>query len=275
MDTPNQKHQDSIGNRLNNICWKSRIDLFNQAEGAEITYSAYKFQADNIKQSDEENITVTFPVRYTPSRETIDSTHTYTKENFLARIEELGHVQLATNSLMQILTITEAALGDIVIEIIKAFPKKAGGKRSLTVSQILETTSLEELHTRIASAFLNDLSYKSPADFAKEIENIISMNLLECPAYHWYIEAKATRDVYVHNRGYSNDVYFNKAGAHSRVQQSGEKLPVDLRYFLEVYEHCLQLIEWIEANLHEKWHSSLYEEYQRKKQEESENKNQE
>jgi hypothetical protein len=37
-------------------------------------------------------------------------------------------------------------------------------------------------------------------------------------------------------------------------------LPVDIRYFLESYEACLQLTEWFEKELHERWHSADFEE---------------
>jgi hypothetical protein len=33
-------------------------------------------------------------------------------------------------------------------------------------------------------------------------------------------------------------------------------LPVDIPYFLESYEACLQLTEWLESELDQHWHSS-------------------
>ena len=36
-------------------------------------------------------------------------------------------------------------------------------------------------------------------------------------------------------------------------------LPADLQYFLESYEHCLQIADWLEEQLHSHWHSSEYE----------------
>ena len=56
----------------------------------------------------------------------------------------------------------------------------------------------------------------------------------------------------------ANDVYIRKAGSHARVK-SGMGLPADIQYFLESYECCLQVAEWLEVELHGHWHSTEYE----------------
>lgn len=123
---------------------------------------------------------------------------------------------------------------------------------------ILESTSLEEVHLRATEALLNELAYKSPAEFAESFQQLLSVNLLECPAFHRYMEVKATRDIFIHNRGIANDIYLRKAGMHARVQ-AGMRLPADIQYFLESYEQCLQIVDWLETELHSHWHSSEYE----------------
>jgi hypothetical protein len=111
------------------------------------------------------------------------------------------------------------------------------------------------VHLRATDALLNELGYKSPAEFAESLQHLLSVNLLECPAFHRYMEVKATRDIHIHNRGVANDVYLRKAGSHARVR-SGTSLPADIQYFLESYECCLQVADWLEGELHSRWHSS-------------------
>lgn len=111
---------------------------------------------------------------------------------------------------------------------------------------------------RATDALLNELSYKAPGEFAESMQTLLSVNLLECPAFHRYMEIKATRDIFVHNRGIANDIYLRKAGSHARVKV-GMVLPADIQYFLESYEHCLQVADWLEEQLHSRWHSSEYE----------------
>ena len=152
----------------------------------------------------------------------------------------------------------EAMLGDIVRAVTIRYPQKIGSKRTVSLQIVLESTSVEEIHLRATDALLNDLSYKSPLEFAESLEQLLSINLMECPAFHRYIEVKATRDIFIHNRGIANDIYVRKSGSHARVK-SGQQLPTDSQYFLESYESCLQIAEWLEKQLHDKWHSSDYE----------------
>jgi hypothetical protein len=123
---------------------------------------------------------------------------------------------------------------------------------------VLKATTLQEIHLQATDALLNELSYKSPSEFADALQGLLSINLLECPAFHKYVEIKATRDIFIHNRGIANDIYMRKAGSHARVK-TGVVLPIDLQYFLESYEICLQVTEWLEKELHAHWHSSQFE----------------
>ncbi|MGH8604613.1 MAG: hypothetical protein ACREXR_18065, partial [Gammaproteobacteria bacterium] len=100
---------------------------------------------------------------------------------------------------------------------------------------------LEDVHLCALDSLLNDLSYKSPKDFAESIDELLSINLLECPAFHRYMEVKVSRDIFIHNRGIANDVYVRKAASHVRVR-SGMALPADTVYFLESYEYLLAVL---------------------------------
>ena len=111
---------------------------------------------------------------------------------------------------------------------------------------------------------LNELARNSPREFANSFEKLVNIKLLKCPSYHRFEEIKATRDIYMHNRGVTNEVYYRKAGSHARAKL-GNNLPVDNVYFMESYEYCLQLCEWLEKQLHDKWHSSEHEQREKKK----------
>ena len=52
-----------------------------------------------------------------------------------------------------------------------------------------------------------------------------------------------------------------KADSHARAA-SGAHLPVDISYFLESYEACIQITEWLEGELDQHWNSSEREEAQ-------------
>jgi hypothetical protein len=249
---------EGIGNKLNGLIRNTMSSLFDQGELAQLTYSAFSVAAQFVKDSSEEDLTVQFPIGYTADKQTVEGKRVYKKEDLHRRYEFLARRQLPENGIINLITTMDALLGDLIRTVVLQYPKKIGGKRTLTLRAILEAKSIEEVHLRAADSLLNEMTYKSPLEFAHTAEEILSINLLECPAYHKYIELKATRDIVVHNRGVANEIYIRKAASHARVS-SGDVVPVTESYYLESYEACLQLTEWLETQLHQHWHSSDFE----------------
>lgn len=250
---------ENFGNQLSRITRSARVLLFNQGELAQLTYGAFDIAAKTVRDSDQQEIVITYPIGWRPDRQAVTGSNNYKKDELLSRYQFLAFHQLALNGLVQLVTIMEALFGDVVRAVISKYPHKLGTKRSMPLQAILESSSLEEIHLRAADTLLNELSYKSPMEFAESLQGLISVNLLECPAFHKYLEIKASRDIFIHNRGIANDIYVRKAGTHQRVK-AGMNLPADIQYFLESYESCLQVTEWLEEKLHDIWHSSEFEE---------------
>ena len=250
---------ENLGNKLNRIVGEAKSALFNQGELAQLTYGALDMAASSMQASEQEEIEITFPVGWRPDKTPINSTRKYKKDELLGRYQFLAYHQLSINGLGQLVTITEAMFSEIIRAVVLKYPQKLGAKRTIPLQTVLSSASIDELHIRATDAFLNELSYKSPSEFAEAAESLLSISLLECPAFHKYMEIKASRDIFVHNLGIANEIYERKAGSHMRVR-SGMVLPADITYFLESYEACLQLNEWIEKQLHERWHSSSFEE---------------
>lgn len=248
----------NLGNQLNRIVLTAKHAMFDQGELAQLTYGAFDIAARSMQDMEQEEIEVTFPVGYKPDKTPIPSTRTYRKEQLLSKYQFLAFHQLSINALVQLVIIIETMLSDVVRAVVVRYPQKLGGKRSVPLQTVLESTSIEEVHIRATDAFLNELAYKSPAEFSESMQQLLSVNLLECPSFHRYMEIKATRDIFVHSSGIANDVYIRKAGSHARVK-SGMALPADIQYFLESYECCIQVTEWLEIELHEHWHSTEYE----------------
>lgn len=253
MTTPN------IGNALYRLTSTARDSLFDQGELAQLTYGAFDIVANKVTSSQNEVIEISFPVGYRPDKTPVLSTRKYRKDELLARYQHLAFQQLPINGLLQLVTTIEALLGDVVRTVITRYPQKLGAKRTIALQVVLEAKTLEDIHLRATDSLLNDLSYKSPSEFAESLNALLSINLLECPAFHKYIEIKATRDIFIHNRGVANDTYLRKTDSHARAK-TGHPLPVDITYFLESYESCLQLTEWLESQLHDHWYSSELEE---------------
>src|SRR5690606_29301721 len=201
----------SIGNTLYQLTLNAKYQLFNQGEQAQLIYGAFDVVANNVQSSPEETITIQFPIGYKPDRTAMLSTRNYAKQELLSRYQFLAFQQLPANGVVQLVTIIEAMFGDVVRSIIMKFPQKLGAKRAIPMQAVLEAKSIEDVHIRATDALLNELAYKSPHEFAEALNGLLSINLLECPAFHKYMELKATRDIYIHNRGVANDIYVRKA----------------------------------------------------------------
>lgn len=249
----------NIGNKLNSIVYDARSALFRQGEVATLTSIAFEEIVKSINERQEEELTFSYPIGFKPDKTPLLNDKAYFKKDLIDKYRSLANEQLAINSIYQILTIIEAMLSDVTREIILRYPNKIGGNKQVSTKAILKSGSLTEIHLHVVNKILNELSYKSPKDYAKDVEDYLSINLLECNVFEKYVEIKATRDIYIHNRGIVNEVYIEKTRSHSRAK-IGQRLPVDVNYFMESYEICLSFTEWLEKEFHEKWHSSDYEE---------------
>jgi hypothetical protein len=247
-----------IGNELNRIVDSSMAALFGQGELAQLSHTSFDHSINAVQSDEKEVYTFEIPIGYQPSKEPLLGKKTYTSEELIERYTSLAHKQIPINGIYQLVTIIEAMLSDIIRRVITCYPEKIGIKRQISIKEVLRAESIEELHLFAASSLLHELSYKSPREYAVAVDELISVNLLECPAFHVYIEMKASRDVLIHNRGIANEIYLHKAESHARVK-AGKEIPVDQIYFLEVYEACLQFVEWFALKLHDKWHSSEFE----------------
>ncbi len=256
---------NNLGNKLYQRIGLAKRALFLQGEMAQLTYLAFEKVAKEVKEDEKEEFEISYPVGYLPEKRAISSSRKYKKDDLINQYSYLSNYQLAINGVYQLVTIMEALFSDIIRQVILKFPNKLGDKRSIKSSVVLSASSIEEIILQAIDAMLNELSYKSPKDFSEECSYLLSINLLECPAFHKYIETKASRDIYIHNQGTANDIYVTKSQSHARVN-SGEFLPINNVYFLESYESCLQITEWLEANLHDVWHSSEYEDYLKSRQ---------
>lgn len=245
----------TLGNQLFRLVRAAKGALFNQGELAQLTYGAFDLVASNVQKSEAEPIEISYPVGYKPDKTAILSTKRYSKQDLLNRYQFLAFHQMPMNGIAQLVTITESLLGDILRSVVVRYPHKLGGKRTISLHLALEAQSIEEVHLKATDSLLNELSYKSPAEFAEALEPLLSINVMQCPAFHRYIELKATRDIHVHNRGVVNETYLKKSGSHARASK-GTFLPVDITYFLESYEACIQITEWLEAELDQRWNSS-------------------
>lgn len=254
---------ENFGDKLYQIVSNTKASLFLQGEMAELTFAAYNEFVKTIENMEDDEIAFTYPVGFKADHTPIQTTHNYSKEKLIERYNYLAQSRLPKNGIYNLVTNIEALLGDIIRQVLMQFPSKISDKKSLKTGKILGAKSLEEIKLSIVDEILNDLTYKKPKEFAEEFDKYVGINLLEYPAYHKYIELKATRDIHIHNKGIANEIYLSKSDTLARVNKN-DFLPVTIQYFLESYEACLQLTEILERDLDKIWPSQDYRDYKEK-----------
>lgn len=250
---------ETFGNRLNHTLKESKVLLFHQSEMAQLTYASFQQNIGWINSLQEgTTIPISYPLGYrADNTPIICEPRNYSKQELVSRYNHLSLNKLPIDSIFQLVTIVETLLSDIIKLILIEYPSKIPAKKQINISSVLSLTSLEEIKICIVDNLLNEIAYKSPKDYTVEFEKYTGVNLLEHPAFHKYIELKATRDIHIHNAGKANDTYTTKAGGLARVK-NGNYLPVDIQYFLISYEQCLQLNEVLEVELDKIWPSEEY-----------------
>ncbi len=254
----------NLGNQLNQIVHRTIGAIFRTGELSQLAYLAFENFVKVVGASEQDELEVKYPIGVNPDRSLMIGHAKYAKENLIAQYVYLAEHQLALTGVYQLVTAMDAMLGDVCRAVIIAYPKKLGGKKTIAFANVIEAQSIEALHLYAADSLLHELSYKSPKDFADAMKEITGVSLLESPAFHRYIEVKATRDIHIHNQGTANEIYVTKADSHARVG-IGIALPVDIQYFLQAYESALQVAETLEKRLHEQWPSSELEQRVAKK----------
>lgn len=248
----------TLGDRLYRIVSNTQTMFFKLGEFSQLAHEAYELAAKAIDARADATITFNYPIGVRPDGQPMVGESSYEKSALIQHYAYLAKTQLPINGIYQLVTGMEALFSDVVREIVLAYPKKIGKKRTVPASLLLSCDTIESAHLAIVDSMLHELTYKSPKDFTEAVNPIISCNLLEIPAYHRYIEVKATRDIYIHNGGIANQVYMEKSGSHARVK-AGNPLPVDISYFLSAYETCLQITDVLLGEFNKQWPSSEYE----------------
>jgi hypothetical protein len=113
--------------------------------------------------------------------------------------------------------------GEVPVQLIVAAPDKAAILRPLIDQYVL------------------GMGYKSPREWFKQLSSIVSLNHPSEAEIDQFAEFKATRDVFVHNRGIVTAIYTAKAGSLTRAPVGA---PLDLpdAYLHAAWRLCSKII---------------------------------
>jgi hypothetical protein len=117
--------------------------------------------------------------------------------------------------------------------VLQAYPKKIGSVQ-FKLSQILDAGTTDELISRAAEEYIIKLMYKKPLEYLEEITRLLSIHSASIlPFWPTFIEAKARRDLGMHNGWKCNSTYIRKleeSGIPCSFQVGDDTFPYDDTY---------------------------------------------
>lgn len=93
----------------------------------------------------------------------------------------------------------------------------------------------------MADMYVAGLAYRAPREWFKQLNEIVKLGVPSDPQVDAFAELKATRDVFVHNRGIANDLYLRKSGTLARATE-GQPLDLPDQYVHDAWLVCHQLV---------------------------------
>src|SRR5206468_2578675 len=98
-----------------------------------------------------------------------------------------------------------------------AYPQSLAGKQ-VDFKAVLEAPDKDAIALLVVNKELNELLYDRPAAWFAYLEGKAKLGCLTSDEIDRFAEAKASRDVLVHNRGVATKTYESKAGKQARYK---------------------------------------------------------
>ncbi len=157
------------------------------------------------------------------------STGDITTENELPGMAQFYVTEyLAVSTFQQFVSLFEDFLFGIMRQWLLAYPQSLGRKQ-LPISVVLEAADLAAVKLVAVNRELNDLNYKKVREWFTYLNELVNLGCPTDDEIAQLAEIKATRDVYVHNRGIASPIYEEKSGAKTRAA-AGARLEIPEHY---------------------------------------------
>lgn len=148
------------------------------------------------------------------------------------------------NGMNLIATISEveAYFQDIVIAVLLKHPEKIGNSK-FELKTLLDIPSIQDVKQLAAEKYASEMLFKKPNEYKKDLISILSLDEKVFES-RWpiFLEAKARRDIGVHNSWLVNDIY------RAKIREIGLPAPTDIalsvksKYLDEVRENCIEFM---------------------------------
>ena len=159
---------------------------------------------------------------------------TSTQSQVAEKAHEYVRVQLTEATFQQFLTTFEAFFFDLLRLWLLAFPQNLFGK-TVDYKSVHDAPDKDTITLQVIDEELNRVLYKPPRGWFAYLEERVKLGCPTADEIDRIAEAKAARDVLIHNRGIAGKVYEIKAGTRARFR-SGERIDIPAPYHRETWE---------------------------------------
>jgi hypothetical protein len=162
------------------------------------------------------------------------ATGTVTTQAALA-VKARGYVteQLVEATFQQFISIFENFYFDLLRLWLTAYPQSLG-KRMVDLKTVLELPDKDAITTLVVRKELNEVLYDRPTEWFAYLEDKAKLSCPNADEIARIAEAKASRDVLVHNKGMANKAYELKAGNLARFHD-GDRISIPEYYHREIW----------------------------------------
>jgi hypothetical protein len=159
--------------------------------------------------------------------------NTFSEHDLVALAQAYTTERLPSAALQQCVAVFESVLTDLMRLWLISFPDSLRGKQ-LEFSAVLDSTDKAALIQSVVDKTVNDLAYKSVADWFAYLESRVRLGCPTKDEIERIAEIKASRDVLVHAQGIVNSIYIEKAGRQARFAV-GQRLMVPEHYLNDAF----------------------------------------
>lgn len=148
--------------------------------------------------------------------------------------------QLAEATFQQFISILEGYIFDLLRLWLLAYPQNLIGKK-VDFKTVLDAPNKDAITSLVVSRELNEILYERPTGWFAYLEDKAKLGCPNPDEIDRIAEAKASRDVLVHNRGVASKSYESKAGNLARFKD-GQRIEIPEHYHLETWELIRKVI---------------------------------
>lgn len=148
--------------------------------------------------------------------------------------------EVVESTFQQFISIFEGFYFELLRLWLTAYPQSLG-KKTASFKSILELPDKAAIVDSVIRRELIEIVYDRPTEWFAYLNVKVQLGCPTPDEIEQIAEAKATRDIFVHNGGIANQMYQSKAGAKARFQP-GQRMDIPEHYHRQTWELVHKLV---------------------------------